>query len=130
MRYRANLVLMEMLIALTFFAVSAVICAGVLAQSYTIIHESQNKTRAMYIAQNWAERIAGSDDPLAMLKSAASAEENVYTIDEGEFSVTAAVDSAATGAGVLLSVDLTVSKGAEALVRLPAGRYIPGEGAP
>jgi type II secretory pathway component PulJ len=65
MRYKGNLVLLELLIALAFFAVSAVIGTGVLARAYKIDLDSRRTTDALFIAQGWAERIAAAEDPLA-----------------------------------------------------------------
>jgi len=125
MRYKGNLVLLELLIALAFFAISAVIGAGVLASAYKIGVDSRHTTNALFVAQCWAERIAASDDPVSLLKEAAPEAGGGYRFEDGGYQVEAEVAPEQTGAGTLYGIRLTVFRGGEALVTLPASRYVP-----
>jgi hypothetical protein len=127
MRYKSNLVLLEMLLALAFFATSAVIGAGVLATAYKISVDSRHQTDAMFIAQSWAERIAAADDPVEALRQAGGQAEGNYRIQDGSYTVEASVNPEDTGAGTLYDIRLTVSRSGEALCELPASRYVPRE---
>jgi Tfp pilus assembly protein PilV len=129
MRYKGNLVLLELLIALAFFAVSAVIGAGVLASAYRIGMDSRHETDALFVAQNWAERIAAADDPVAPLKAQGAGVDGNYRFEDGDYTVVASVNPEDTGAGTLYDIRLTVSRGDKALAQLPASRYVP-EGVP
>lgn len=130
MRYKSNLVLLEMLLALAFFATSAVIGAGVLATAYRISLDSRRQTDAMFIAQSWAERIAAADDPVAPLRQAGSEVEGNYRFQDGGYTVEAAVNPEDTGAGTLYDIRLTVLRSGQALCELPASRYVPREVSP
>jgi Tfp pilus assembly protein PilV len=130
MRYKGNLVLLEMMIALTFFAIAAVISTGVLANAFAVSRDSRDRTRAMFIAQQWAEDIAASGDPVALLESAAQRGADGYIIRQDGHLVTASVAREETGAGALYDILIEVSKGGEASVTLPASCYVPGGTAP
>lgn len=130
MRYKSNLVLLELLIALTFFAVSAMIASGVLARAHQIGLDSRRTTEALFIAQDWAERIAASDDPSSLITSAGAPAEGGYAIEQDGYTVLAAITSEATDAGTLYDIRLTVSAKGKALITLPASRYVPGEVSP
>ncbi len=130
MRYKGNLVLLELLIALAFFAVSTVIGAGVLARAYKVNVDSRHTTDATFIAQSWAERIAAADDPIALLKASGRDTGGAYTAEQNGYTVSASVEPETTGAGTFYEIRLTVKLGDRALVTLPASRYVPGEVAP
>ncbi len=130
MRYKGNLVLLELLIALAFFAVSAVIASGVLARAHQIGLDSRRTTEALFIAQDWAERIAVSDDPASLIKGAGTEAEGGYAIEQDGYIVYAALTPEAEDAGTLYDIRLTVSIRDKALITLPASRYVPGEVAP
>jgi len=130
MRYKGNLVMLELLIALAFFAVSTVIGAGVLASAYKIGMDSRHTTDALFIAQSWAERIAAADDPIGPLKAGGQETQGGYSLEEEGYTVSAQVSPEETGAGTLYAIKITVSRSGEALVTLPASRYVPGEVAP
>ena len=127
MRYKGNLVLLEMLIALAFFAISAVIGAGVLASAYKISVDSNHETDALFIAQGWAERIAAAEDPLASLRVMDPDLGDGCRFEENGYTVEAEISPTSTGAGTLYGIKIMVSRSGEALVALPATRYVPGE---
>lgn len=127
MRYKGNLVLMELLIALAFFAISAVIGAGVLASAYRINVDSRRTTDALFIAQSWAERVAAADDPLSPLRSADQNLEDGCRFEENGYTVAVEINPEPCGAGTLYGIRITVSRSGEELVALPATRYVPGE---
>jgi hypothetical protein len=130
MRYKGNLVLLELLIALAFFAISTVIGVGVLASAYKIGVDNRHTTDALFIAQSWAERIAAADDPIAPLKAASLQVEGGYRFSENGYDVEALVTPEETGAGTLYGIQITVSRSGEALLTLPASRYVQGEVTP
>lgn len=127
MRYKGNLVLLEMLIALAFFAISAVIGAGVLASAYKISVDSHHETDALFIAQGWAERIAAAEDPLAPLRTVDPDLGDGCRFEEDGYTIEAEISPTSYSAGTLYGIRITVSRSGEALVALPATRYVPGE---
>jgi Tfp pilus assembly protein PilV len=127
MRYKGNLVLLELLIALAFFAISAVIGAGVLASAYKISVDSRRTTDALFIAQGWAERIAAAEDPLSPLKAEDPDLGDGCRFEENGYTVEAEISPEPSGAGTLYAISIKVSRSGEALVSLPASRYVPGE---
>ncbi len=130
MRYKGNLVLLELLIALAFFAVSAVIGTGVLARAYKTSVDSRRTTDALFVAQSWAERIAAAEDPVALLDGSARKDAGGYAIEQDGYTLRALVMPEDTGAGTLYDIRLSVSRGDVPLVDLPASRYVPGEVSP
>jgi Tfp pilus assembly protein PilV len=130
MRYKGNLVLFEILIALAFFAISVVIGAGVLAKAYKMNVDSRHTTDAMFIAQSFAERIAAANDPISFLNATGREADGAYISEQDGYTVSAAVASEETGAGKLYDIRLTVLLHDQALVTLPASRYVPGEVSP
>lgn len=127
MRYKGNLVLLELLIALAFFAISAVIGAGVLASAYKISVESRRTTDALFIAQGWAERVAAAEDPLAPLRLVDPNLGDGCSFEQNGYTVVAEINPEASGAGTLYGIRIKVSRSDEELVALPATRYMPGE---
>ena len=127
MRYKGNLVLLELLIALAFFAITVVIGTGVLASAYKINVDSRRTTDALFIAQSLAERIAASEDPLSPLKAADPDLRDGCRYEENGYTVEAEIAPEATGAGTLYGIRITVSRSGEELASLPASRYMPGE---
>jgi len=127
MRYKGNLVLLELLIALAFFAISAVIGAGVLASAYKISVHSHRTTDALFIAQSWAERIAAAEDPLSPLRAADPELQDGCRFEQDGYTVEAEIKPEAAGAGTLYGIRIVVSRQGEELVALPASRYAPGE---
>ena len=127
MRYKGNLVLLELLIALAIFAISTVIGAGVLASAYKISVDSHRTTDALFIAQGWAERIAAAEDPLAPLRAADPDFGDGCRFEENGFTIEAEINPEATGAGTLYGIRIKVSRAGEELIALPAGRYVPEE---
>lgn len=123
MRYKGNLVLLELLIALAFFAVSAVIGAGVLASAYRISVDSRRATDALFIAQGWAERIAAAEDPLSPLRQMDPDLGDGCRFEDGGYTVEAEIDPEALGAGTLYGIRIAVSRSGEELAALPATQY-------
>ncbi len=130
MRYKGNLVLLELLITLAFFAVSAVIGTGVLARAYKTSVDSRRTTDALFIAQSWAERIADAEDLVALLDESARKDADGYAMEQDGYSLRVRVAPEETGAGTLYDIRLSVSLGDDPLVELPASRYVPGEVSP
>lgn len=83
MRNKASLVLMEQLIMLLVFALSAALCLGIFAASHQISQRAVHQDNAVFLAQNAAEILksnAGDLQKTARMLSA-SVQENILTAE-------------------------------------------------
>lgn len=134
---RPNAMLIELVIVILFFALSA----GIILQLFVAAHDrsAQNETdtAAMLMAEDFAERFAASRQPLdAFLEAdgwAAQADARTKQVArEGATPLTLHLtgESEQAEAGTLDRLTLTIRDGGREAVTLPVSRYLPGEGTP
>ena len=105
---RSNVLLVEILIAVLFFMLSATVLVQVFAGAHTLTRRAGAETRALAEAQNVAEALYAAEDPDAALgalgfKSAHGA----WTRDYGEYTLYVESGSEATDAGTLWKGDIS-----------------------
>ena len=116
--YKGNVVLIELVIVLIFFALSQVAIVQVFAAAQQKTNESRLLNEALLTAQDAAEQLALSDDPEAGLYR--------YQSPAG-YAVVARITRLTQPNGALVSVQLSVQQGDATLFTLPVNRYAPGE---
>ena len=85
---RSNVLLVEILIALLFFMLSATILVRVFASAREMSARSGVETRALAEAQNMADLICASEDVEAALEEQGFASSHgVWTRDDGEYTL-------------------------------------------
>lgn len=123
---RQNALLVEIMIAVLFFALSSTVILDAFATAYRQSTYAATRDAAMEDAQNIAESLYVSDDAEAFLVDAGFVEEGGLWKREAEnFSVQVALSQTKTEAGELHSAVITVLSGEETIFEIPGARYIP-----
>lgn len=128
-----NLLLIELIIVIFFFSLSAVITLQAFVHAYEDTQENERLTSAMILAQDWAEQLYAAEDPQAFLqeKGWTSMTDGFETRQEG-FHLTVSLEVAEEQAGQSHRMRVTVLPdggayaGEHALVTLPVVRYVSG----
>ena len=133
-RTRKNVLLIELIVVIFFFSISAAITLQVFALAYQRSHESSDTTFALVIAQDWAEQSSmGADPEETLIEGGWIMADGLYLWNgEGKFPMTAEISREATAAGEIVSVvfEVYIAGPCETklLYTLPVDRYIPGAG--
>ena len=131
---RSNVLLVEILIAVFFFLLSASVIVRVFAAAREMTVRSSACAHALAEAQNVAEALYETDDPDALLETLDFAQSHgVWTRDDGEYSLFVRMSAGQTDAGELWQAEIQafrISRSAandrpasEALFSLPCTRY-------
>ena len=124
-RFSSHTTLIELAAALLCFLLASVIILGLFSKADALSRHSERLCQAAMLAQDCVERIAGSDDAALALEQAGYARSGrvMQRLDDSGLMVEAELDEEQTEVGTLLSAQIRVSFGEEALVILPAARY-------
>ena len=123
-----NTLLVEIMIAVLFFALSST----VILETFVV---TRNQSRladvynvALMEAQNIADKLYASDDVEQTLEQAGfTADGDVWTYTEQIYNLRVTVTEEETAAGVLMNAEVSAVHLDEAILTLPCARYIPGE---
>lgn len=136
-RRKPNALLIELVIVILFFAISASVILQVFVAARDRSVQSSTDTSALLMAEDIAEQFAASPlDPSAFLASVGfSADDDAeagYSLTRTaangrDLTLLCAPESEETDAGTLDSMLLTVMDGSRAAVTLPIKRYLPKE---
>lgn len=138
-RSKNDVLLTELIIVVLVFSLVAVTVVQMFVAAHQKSALSGRTELALIVAQDWAERLSGEQDPAAVLLAAGFAREggDAYILERPEDGLIVKASmrpEAQSEAGRLLSADLSVwesGAGAEAardpLVSLPVSSYIPRE---
>lgn len=137
---RANALLVELLLVIFFFMISAAILVQVFADAKLKSRTANAYNETMLEAQNIAEDLYAANDPDAVLNGYGfTTQDGSWTLDKGEYSLKVTFREEETEAGVIRTYDVSGiekthdSSGAEketVLLTLPSTRYIPKEVSP
>ena len=133
-RNRSNVLLVEILIVVLFFMLSATVLVQVFSTARSLTLRAGVENRALAEAQNVAEALCAADDPDALLDEMDfSLSHGVWTRDGGEYGLYVTMSVEPAGAGELwraevwayrLSRDAEDGRPAsETLFSLPCARY-------
>ena len=101
-RNRSNVLLVEILIAVLFFMLSATVLVQVFATARNLTAKAGVETRALAEAQNVAEALYAADDPEAALEAMAfDSAHGVWTRSDGDYTLYVEGGEEDTDAGVL-----------------------------
>ena len=101
-RNGSNVLLVEILLAVLFFMLSATVLVQVFAGSRSLTVRSGVETRALAEAQNIADALYAAEDPYALLENLEFiSSHGAWSKDYGTFSVYVTLDQEETDAGVL-----------------------------
>ncbi len=123
--------LVEILIAVLFFALSATVLLEMFVVSRSQSAYAGLCSEALCAAQNVADGIYAADDPQALLtQEGFSQAKGVYTQTNGNLTLAVTLRERQMQAGTLREAEILALRGDEMLVRLPCSRYMPGEAIP
>jgi len=122
-----NALLVEILMAVLFFALSAAVILQVFATAHDMGNRSDLQTAALNRAQNLSEQLYAADDMEAMLADARfeSCGEGCWHLSEEMFTLLVRTGEEPAPAGTLLTATVSVAREDEILVELPCSRYVP-----
>ena len=125
---RQNSLLVEIIIAVLFFALSATVILEVFSTAYlqTIYAEACNS--AMMELQNLAARIYVSEAPDVLLSAEGfESEGDIWQREEEGYLLQVELGEHPEGTGVMRTAQLTALRGEEAILEIPCAHYFPGE---
>lgn len=128
---RANALLVELLLVIFFFMISAAILAQVYADAKLKSRTAAAANSAMLEGQNIAEDLYGSDDPDAVLAEYGfTNQDGVWTLEKKGYVLKVTPKVEETDSGTLRTYEVAGIEGDRTLITLPSTRYIPKEVSP
>ena len=128
---RANALLVELLLVIFFFMISAAILAQVFADAKLKSRTAQATNSAMLEGQNIAEDLYGADDPEAVLNEYGFAEKDgVWVLEKKGYILQVTPKNEETETGTLRTYEVAGIEGDKTLITLPSTRFIPKEVSP
>ena len=128
---RANALLVELLLVIFFFMISAAILVQVFADAKLKSRTAAATNSAMLEGQNIAEDLYGTDDPEAVLTGYGfTSEGDVWVLERKGYTLKVTPKSEETDSGTLRTYEVSGIEGEKTLITLPATRFIPKEVSP
>ena len=128
---RANALLVELLLVIFFFMVSAAILAQVFADAKLKSRTAQATNSAMLEGQNIAEGLYSTDDPEALLTEYGFvSRDNVWVLEKKGYILQVTQKTEETDSGLIRNYEVTGIEGDKTLITLPSTRFIPKEVSP
>ena len=128
---RANALLVELLLVIFFFMISAAILVQVFADAKLKSRTARVTNAFMLEAQNIAEDLYASDDPDAVLAGYGfNRQENGWIAEKDGYSLKITYREEETASGILRTYDVSGTEGERILTTIPSTRYIPKEVSP
>ena len=114
---RVNALLVEILLAILFFALSATVILQCFSAAYEQANRAEARDRALYAAEDRAQA----------LRDRGFSEDESWVLEGEGWRLSVSLDSQAAGAGVMETAEILATAGETALFRLPVARYLPKE---
>ena len=128
---RANALLVELLLVIFFFMISAAILVQVFADAKLKSRTAHATNASMLEAQNIAEDLYIAEDPDAVLDAYGFAEKDgAMILEKDGYLLKVTVREQETESGVLKTYDVSGVEGDKTLLTLPSTRFIPKEVSP
>lgn len=106
-RNRSNVLLVEILIAVLFFMLSATVLVQVFAASHNLTARAGVETRALARVQNVADALYAAEDPEALLEETGfTFAHGAWTLPCGDYTLYVETRESDTGAGTLWEGDV------------------------
>ena len=130
-RSRANTLLVELLLVIFFFMISAAILVQVFADARLKSRTAHATNAAMLDAQNIAEDLYAAEDPDAVLADYGfTADGDGWSLRKDGYRLTVTLREEETESGILRTYDVSGAEGETTLLTLPSTRFIPKEVSP
>ena len=128
---RSNALLVELLLVIFFFMISAAILVQVFADAKMKSENAKAMNASMLDAQNIAEDLYASEDPDAVLTSYGFAAENgSWVLEKDGYLLKVTLQAEQTETGELRTYEIAGIRDGNTLLALPSARFIPKEVSP
>lgn len=128
---RANALLVELLLVIFFFMISAAILVQVYADAKLKSKTAHATNFSMLEAQNVAEDLYSAEDPDTVLAEYGfTADGEGWTVEKDGYQLRVTLKEEETDAGTLRTYSISGLEGDKTLITLPSTRYIPKEVSP
>ena len=128
---RANALLVELLLVIFFFMISAAILVQVFADAKLKSRTAHATNASMLEAQNIAEDLYATEDPDTVLTSYGfKAEGDGWVLEKDGYLLKITASNEETDSGLLRTYNISGIEGEKTLLTLPSTRYIPKEVSP
>ena len=128
---RANALLVELLLVIFFFMISAAILVQVYADAKLKSRTAYATNASMLEAENIAEDLYSAEDPEAVLTGYGfAAEDGGWTLRKDGYLLQVTLRVEETPSGMLRTYDISGVEGGKTLLTLPSTRFIPKEVSP
>ena len=128
---RSNALLVELLLVIFFFMISAAILVQVFADAKQKSAVAKATNASMLDAQNIAEDLYASEDPDAVLASYGfAAEDGSWTLEKDGYLLKVTLQEETTASGELRTYEIAGVRDGNTLLTLPSTRFIPKEVSP
>ena len=128
---RANALLVELLLVIFFFMISAAILVQVYADAKLKSRTAHATNYSMLEAQNIADDLYAIDSPDTVLKNYGFTEKDgVWTLEKEGYTLQVTYREEETEAGILRTYNVSGLEGDKTLLTLPSTRSIPKEVSP
>ena len=128
---RSNELLVELLLVIFFFMISAAILVQVFADAKLKSRTAHATNASMLEAQNIAEDLYDAENPETVLDGYGfTAEDGGWTLEKDGYTLKVTLRTEETASGMLRTYDISGIEGEETLLTLPSTRFIPKEVAP
>lgn len=123
-----NTLLVEIMIAVLFFALSSTVVLQTFVVTRNQSREADIYDTALMEAQNIADRLYASGDYAVTLEQAGFTQDGQHwTLAQEDYDLRVTTAQEKTSAGVLLRAEVSAMHKDETLLTLPCVRYLPGE---
>ena len=128
---RANALLVELLLVIFFFMISAAVLVQVFADAKLKSRTAHATNATMLEAQNIAEDLYAAEDPGAVLAGYGfTAEGDAWVLQKEGYQLKVTFREEETASGTLKTYDVAGIEGEKTLLTLPSTRFIPKEVSP
>ena len=128
---RANALLVELLLVIFFFMISAAILVQVFADAKLKSRTAHATNASMLEAQNIAEDLYAAEDPDAVLAGYGfAAQDGGWVLEKDGYLLKVTLREEETASGILRTYDVSGVEGENTLLTLPSTRFIPKEVSP
>lgn len=125
---RANALLVELLLVIFFFMISAAVLVQVFADAKLKSRTAHATNATMLEAQNIAEDLYAAEDPDAVLTGYGfTAEGDAWVLQKEGYQLKVTFREEETASGTLKTYDVAGIEGENTLLTLPSTRFIPKE---
>ena len=128
---RANALLVELLLVIFFFMISAAVLVQVFADAKLKSRTAHATNASMLEAQNIAEDLYVTDSPSAVLEGYGFTEKDgAWVLKKEGYQLRVTLREEETASGTLRTYDVSGVEGDTTLLTLPSTRFIPKEVSP